>query len=127
MLIPGGCTASLAGQLPGAGNFVGVLGYLAILVGLVSCAVVYGLWTLQEWGRSLAYWLYLAFIPLGLLAIFPPFAGPTITAGNTVFQLVTITIDLFIIAYLAKSEIIRLYSLFGTQEPPSFSERRDPF
>lgn len=127
MLVPVGCAASLVGQAPGIGGFVGILGYLFTLLGLVSCAVVYGLWTLQDWGRSLAYWLYLASIPLGLIAIFPPLAGAKVTAGNTVLQLVTIAIDLFIIVYLSKPNVIQLFSPSAAQDTGDFSQKREPY
>lgn len=127
MLVPIGCTASLMGQTPGVSGFVGILGYLFTLVGLLSCAAVYGLWTLQEWGRSLAYWLYLASIPLGLIAIFPPLAGPKATVGNTVYQLVTIAIDLLILVYLSKHEVIELFSQSTSPKAEVFSDRKEPY
>ena len=55
ILVPTGCTISLFSQVQGVGVFASILGYVTISVGLLSCASVYGLWTLQEWGRSLAY------------------------------------------------------------------------
>lgn len=110
MFVPVGSTATLVGQAPGVGGFISILGYLFSLLGLLSCAVVYGLWTLQDWGRSLAYWLYLVSVPLGVIAIFPPLAGQTATAGNTVFQLVGVAIDLFIIVYLTKPQVKELFA-----------------
>lgn len=127
MLVPVGCTATLIGQAPGLGGFTAILGYLGTLFGLLSCAVVYGLWTFQEWGRSLAYWLYLASVPLGVIAIFPPLAGPTATAGNTVFQLVTIAIDLFIIVYLATPQVKELFAGSDSSAFASAGDRKEPY
>ena len=127
MLIPAGCTITLLGQVPGVGGFASMVGYLSSLLGLLSCAVVYGLWTLQEWGRSLAYWLYVASIPLGVIAIFPPLAGPKATAGNTVFQLVSIAIDLIVVAYLSKQQVKDLFSGSNVSTFSPVANRREPF
>lgn len=110
MALPVGCTMTLAGQVPGVPPTASLLGVLFTLVGIVSCAAVYGLWTFQDWGRSLAFWLYLVGVPLGLIAIFPPMAGPKVTPGNTAFQLVGIALDLVVMNYLCKPEVRRLFS-----------------
>lgn len=127
MLIPAGCTITLLGQVPGLGGFASMLGYLSSLLGLLSCAVVYGLWTLQEWGRSLAFWLYVLSIPLGVIAVFPPLAGPQATAGNTVFQLVSIAIDLIVVAYLSKQQVKDLFSGSNASTVSTIARRREPF
>lgn len=127
MLVPAGCTITLLGQVPGVGGFASILGYMSSLLGLLSCAVVYGLWTLQEWGRSLAFWLFAVSIPLGIIAIFPPLAGPKATAGNTVFQLVSIAIDLLIVAYLTKQQVKELFSSVTSSKFSTATNRREPF
>jgi len=127
MLVPVGCTATLVGQAPGVGGFTSTLGYLFSLLGLLSCAVVYGLWTLQDWGRSLAYWLYLVSVPLGVIAIFPPLAGQTTSAGNTVFQLVGVAIDLFIVVYLAKPQVKELFCGSTSSAFASLENRSERF
>ena len=127
MLVPAGCTITLLSQVPGVGGFAIILGYLSSLIGLLACAVVYGLWTLQEWGRALAFWLYVVSIPLGVIAIFPPLAGPKITAGNTVFQLVSMAIDLLIVAYLTKQQVKELFSGTSPNAYSAIGNRREPF
>jgi hypothetical protein len=127
MLIPAGCTITLLGQVPGIGGFASIFGYFSSLLGLLSCAVVYGLWTLQEWGRSLAYWFYIVSIPLGVIAIFPPLAGQKATAGNAVFQLVSIAIDLIVVAYLSKQQIKDLFSGSNVSTFSTVANRREPF
>lgn len=109
MLVPAGCTVTLLGSAPGVGGSGVLIGYVSTLLGLLSCAIVYGLWTLQAWGRSFASWLYLASIPLGVVFIFPPLAGPRMTAGNTIFQMVSIAVDLFIVAYLSRPDVKALF------------------
>ena len=126
MLIPAGCTITLFSQVPGVGGFAAMLGYVSSLLGLLSCAVVYGLWTLQEWGRSLAYWLYVVSIPLGVIAIFPPLAGPTATAGNTIFQLVAIAVDLLIVIYLTKQQVRDLFTGATSSTFSAVGNRREP-
>lgn len=125
ILLPAGCAAGLFGQVQGVGIIASILSSVFILVGLLSCSVVYGLWTLQEWGRSLAYWLYLISVPLGFLAIFPPMAGPKISAGNTIFQLVGIAVDLTIILYLMKPEVKGLFSQKETSKFASDTSRKN--
>ena len=72
-------------------------------------AAVYGLWILKSWGLRLAFWLYVLYIPLGFLSIFPILPGTEMSTANTVFQLVFIGIDVLIIVYLNKLEIALLY------------------
>lgn len=72
-------------------------------------AAAYGLWTLQRWGRRLAFWLYVLAIPLGIAVIFPILPGSEYSTGNTVFQLFFVGIDVAILCYLSRLKIEILY------------------
>lgn len=118
LLIPAGCTSSLLGGLPQQGSLFAFMGFAFTLIGLLSLAVVYGLWTLQKWGRSLAFWLYLVSIPLGVLATFIPMDGYMRTPGNVITQIIGIAIDLVVISYLTRRDV---KALFDEEETSSFS------
>lgn len=95
----------MVGGMPGIGALPVFVGIIATILGFLLLASVYGLWTIQQWGRSLSFWIYIVEIPLGVLMIFPVFSGMPMNAGNTLLQLVGIAIDLVVIAYLASPEI----------------------
>lgn len=118
MLIPAGCTTSLISGVPGVSGFYGLLGYAFLILGVLSLAVVYGLWTLQEWGRSLAFWLALASIPLGVIAAFIPPDGLGRTPGSVVTQIIGIVINLVIISYVTRRDV---KEIFQPQDTSSFS------
>lgn len=103
----------LAAVLIGSADFSGA-GFFVAAFGVLLLASAYGLWTLQPWGRACAWWLYAAFIPIGLLAIFQ-----RMSAGNTLLQLLGIAIDIAVLVYLGKPEV----------ESGSFAdyERREPY
>ncbi len=124
-MVPVGCTAAFLGGLPG-GEAFSVVGLLISALGVFLLASAYGLWTLQSWGRAYTWWLYLACIPLGLIAIFPVFPGQRMSTGNTVLQLTGIAIDIVVLVYLGKREVVALFESTETEE--SFEEyaRREP-
>jgi hypothetical protein len=125
--IPIGCTSAFVSGLPGAGPLFVLFGLAIMAMGVLLLASAYGLWTMQPWGCTLAWWIYLASIPLGVLAIFPIFPGQQMTGGNTVLQLIGIGIDLAVIAYLSDSELRALFRTNGATSE-SFEEyvRREP-
>src|SRR5437667_1413229 len=79
--LPVGCTAAFVSQVPGTSLFLSVAGMVVALFGVLLLAGAYGLWTLQEWGRSLTFWLCAISIPLGLISIFPVWPDQQMTAG----------------------------------------------
>jgi uncharacterized membrane protein (DUF2068 family) len=97
--------AGLAAILIGATVPSGV-GFAIAALGALLLAAAYGLWTLQPWGRAYAWWLYAACIPLGVLAIFQQ-----MSAGNALFQVLGIAIDIVVLVYLGKPELQRLFGL----------------
>lgn len=124
LLIPAGCTSSLLSGLPTNGGLFALIGFAFTLIGLLSLAVVYGLWTLQKWGRSLAFWLYLVSIPLGVLATFIPLDGSTRTPGNVITQIIGIAIDLVIISYLTRRDVKEFFDEEGTSSFSSWANRQ---
>src|SRR5688500_11785197 len=109
--VPIGCSLSFLAGVPEAAA-LSVVGMLICALGVLFLASVYGLWTLQPWGRTFSWWLYLACIPLGLAAIFPMFPGQQMSVGNTLLQLLGIGIDVAVLFYLAKPTV---RALFGSQ------------
>ena len=81
-----------------------ILGFAMLLLGILAFAAVYGLWALVSWGHSLARVIYIASIPLGLVALLADR-----TVGNVVVQLVGIALAIWILVYLAKPEIKGLF------------------
>jgi hypothetical protein len=123
--IPIGCTAAFLGGLPGGGAF-SLVGALVFALGVLLLASAYGLWTLQPWGRTYTWWLYLACIPLGLMAIFGVLPGQTMSTANTILQLVGIAIEIVVLVYLSKPEVAGLFeSAEGQGSYPEFV-RREP-
>lgn len=89
------------GQTPEAPALASLFGLLLMVLGFLFVASAYGLWTVQDWGRAFASWIYAASIPLGILAMFPIFPSQRPSLGNALLQLAGIAIDVIIIAYLA--------------------------
>jgi uncharacterized membrane protein (DUF2068 family) len=113
--------AGFAAILIGAAVPSGV-GFLVAALGALLLAAAYGLWTLQPWGRSYAWWLYAACIPLGVLAIFQ-----RLSVGNAFLQVLGIAIDVAVVVYLGKAEVQRVFGV--AREAGSFGdyERREPY
>jgi uncharacterized membrane protein (DUF2068 family) len=106
----GGIGLLLASALPGMSLWYTSGGLALEAYGAFVLASVYGLWSLQAWGRSATQWLYLISIPLGVIAIFPIFPGSEMSASNTLFQVVAIAISLLVLWYLSRSRIRDLYA-----------------
>ena len=98
----------LASAIPNIPAWIYMLSVVFVLFGVLLLASVYGLWSLQSWGRSLTFWLYIISIPLGIISIFPIFPSSKMSAGNTLFQLFGIGVDIAVIIYLKKDEIQNL-------------------
>lgn len=92
------------------GNLYFMLGGLLFSVlGIFLLASVYGLWTLQEWGRRLTIWLSVISIVLGLISVFPIWPNQNITLSNTLLQVIGIAICIVIIRYLSRDHIKVLF------------------
>ena len=122
--LPMGCTVAFVG-LPGASVMV-LVGSLLASLAVFMLAAAYALWTLQAWGRAYTWWLYLACIPLGLMAIFPVFPGQQMSAGNTALQVIGIAIDLAVLVYLSRPEIKALFKADARERWSEQFVRREP-
>jgi hypothetical protein len=111
---PIGCTTVLVSGVPGTGPLVSIIGFMITAVGILLLASAYGLWTIQSWGRKFSWWLYAVSIPLGAILIFPILPGEHMSSGNTVFQLLCIALDVAIILYLDKREVVGLFEPSGS-------------
>lgn len=89
-------------------------GLLLSALGIFMLASVYGLWSLQEWGRKLTLWLSAISIVLGVVAIFPIWPKQQFTMANTILQFFGIGICVLIITYLSKTPI---KGLFENEQP----------
>ena len=99
-----------SGSLPKGQGFLMGIGGLLMALGVLLLASVYGLWSLQEWGRKLTIWLYIISAVLGIIVIFPILPKHEFTIGNTILQLVGIGVDILIVSYLSKSHIKTLFN-----------------
>jgi Predicted membrane protein (DUF2127) len=124
--LPVGCTATFVSQVPGASLFFSFAGMVVALFGVLLLSAAYGLWTLQEWGRSLTFWLCAISIPLGLISIFPVWPGQQMTAGNTFVQLVGAAVNAAIVYYLMTPHVRALFGGTATRDHQSNEERREP-
>lgn len=106
---PIGCTASLVSGMPNVDMFVSISGFIITAFGILLLASAYGLWTIQPWGRKFSWVLYAVSIPLGVILIFPILPGQHMSSGNTIFQILSIVLDVAIVLYLGKREVIRLF------------------
>lgn len=108
----GGGLVLIASAIPGIPLWVPAFGLISILVAVFLMAAVYGLWTLQEWGFRFALIIYCISIPLGVVAIFPLLPGAQFSIGNTLFQLLGVGIDVFVLWYLTGPNValLRVYN-----------------
>ena len=111
ILFPSGLFLLFAGQISGStGLILTLYGVLASALGVVLFASVFGLSSLQEWGRQSIFWVSLISFPLGIVAIFPVLPEQEFTTGNTVLQLVGIGVSLLILRYLTRPHVKALFS-----------------
>jgi uncharacterized membrane protein (DUF2068 family) len=117
MALPVGCTATMVSQLPGTSALLSLVSFAAVAVGILLLAAAYGLWTIQPWGRALAWWVYVVSIPLGVLAMLGLFPGQETSNANTLFQGLGIAIDFACVIYLGRPEVVGIF------DPESVVER----
>lgn len=123
---PIGCTGILVSGAPGAGAQFSIVSFLVTAVGILLLASAYGLWTIQPWGRSFSWWLYVISIPLGALSIFGVFPGQRMSEGNTIFQLVGMAVDCVIIWYLGNHDLVVLFERGHSASDLAEYSRREP-
>lgn len=99
----------LVGQTTGSSGLFISAGVFSCGFGVLALTSVYGLWSLQKWGKKLATGIFYAFIPLGIISIFPIWPKQEFTVANTVLQLIGIGISLLIIWYLSRPHICILF------------------
>jgi len=104
-----GSLGILVASKPSMPSILLPLAALLSLVGVLDIAIAYGLWTFQSWGHRTARWTYIAFVPLGILAIFPIFPEQQMSLGNTIYQLFFAALHLVIVIYLSKPSLSCLY------------------
>jgi hypothetical protein len=95
--------AAMAGR--DRAGWIGLLGMGVLAVGIALAAVAYGLWTRQPWAPKLTLYTYWVSAGLGVIALLYDR-----TAGNIALQVVGIVIDLIVIRYIRKPEVIALYT-----------------
>jgi Predicted membrane protein (DUF2127). len=76
----------------------------SIATGVLELLAYYGLWNFKKWGYPLAKYLYFLYIPLGIIMILVD-SSP----ANIVIQLAYATISAFIVIYLLKPEVEKMY------------------
>lgn len=109
MFLPVGCMATVATGIPEMPQYTGLIGLFYLGFGLLLAATVYGLWTLQDWGRVVTIWLNIVCLPMAVLAIFGLFPYAKVSLGNTVFNLIYIALAIWMIKYLRSEDIHILF------------------
>lgn len=108
--LPVGLLLLIASQAPGSSSLYMAGGVFMCVLGVFMLAAVYGLWSLQEWGRALSLWLSGISAILGVISIFPIWPHQQFSVSNAVLQLVGIGICAIIVKYLSKQHIKSLFS-----------------
>jgi uncharacterized membrane protein YesL len=89
-----------------------MMGTVFMALGVFLLVAMYGLWSIQTWGLSVAKWIYVVSIPLGVISIFPIFPiypDSEMTTGNTILQLIGIGLAAYITYYLSRPKVVSLY------------------
>lgn len=107
--LPVGFLLLLVSQVPDSSILHTAGGIFMCVLGVFMLASVYGLWSLQEWGRVLSLWLSAISIVLGGISIFPIWPNQLFTLANAVLQIVGIGICALIITYLSRQHIKGLF------------------
>ncbi len=105
-----GAVILLFSSIPDMPAWLTVVSLISTLLGITLLASIYGLWTLQSWGGSLTYWIYMLSIPLAIISIFPIYPDSEFTIGNTILQLCGIAVAIFVLIYIKKPEIQALFT-----------------
>ncbi|WP_419769981.1 MAG: hypothetical protein ACNI3C_11680 [Candidatus Marinarcus sp.] len=104
-----GLLMMLSSAVPSMDMWITLISVLLVVLGVFLLAATYGLWSLQTWGLNITKWLYIISIPMGILSIFPIYPHSEMTTANTVLQLLGIALDIFIIYYVLKPNVVALY------------------
>jgi hypothetical protein len=81
--------------------FLGVVGAVIIILGIVGLAIAWGLWTLRPWARIVAIILAILGILISVGGVVSALAGVTAGWGSLVF----LAIDLLILWYLMRADV----------------------
>lgn len=111
LLSVAGIIMLFASSIPEMPLLITLFGIVFTVFGVVSLAAMYGLFSIQTWGLILSKWLYVIYIPLGFISIFPIYPDSEMTTANTVLQLVGIALAVLIINYFRKPKIVDLYQV----------------
>lgn len=98
----------MIGFLAGVGvNDMGVLfiGLITSIFGTLFLALTYGLWMLTDWGHRYTKMAYIVSIPITLISLITDFS-----ATSLVSSIISISICVWVIVYLAKPNIRQLFS-----------------
>lgn len=107
VLLPVGCLASMAPDVPGASPYAGALGFLITILGGAMLAGAYGLWTLEPWGRQFNIGLAVICIPFCLMTLAGIALTDNVTAGDRAAATVEILLAFAIWRYLASDTVKR--------------------
>ena len=125
-IMPLGCTGLMLSQAPGAGAYLTILSLIVFATSALLISASYGLWTFQEWGRNLFRWMCIASIPLGLISIFPVWPGQRMSLGNAILQIAGIVLNVVMIQYLTRPDVVERYSGAPAPGPDRVHDRREP-
>nr|WP_314901525.1 hypothetical protein [uncultured Deefgea sp.] len=123
MAIPLGCTGAAVGAVPGVDAGLEPLGYLLMVMGLLSLAEAYGVWTLQSWGRFLAQFNSVISI---LIVFFSVLGMGGVFTSTKLTYFITVLISGWVLYYMSRDDI---KPLFEEQEDDDFGGpmgRREP-
>jgi uncharacterized membrane protein (DUF2068 family) len=109
-LLLGGAGSLAGGAIIGSGGLAG-LGAVLLILGLVSFAVAYGLWTGRGWAWTVALILSIISVIIN---------GVSIAFGNY-GSIVGLIIALIIIYYLTRPHVKAFFGKGGTTMPPPSS------
>lgn len=79
------------------------VGIISIILALLSLAAGIGLWTIQSWGRALAFTLVLICMALMVVGLAGALAGPNIVLAMR--RTVVIFVDALILWYLTRANV----------------------
>lgn len=113
-------------QAPGVGAYLAVLSLIVFATGALLISACDGLWTFQEWGRNLFRWRCIVSIPLGLISIFPVWPGQRMSLGNALLQIAGIVLNVVMIQYLTRPDVVERYSGATAPNPDRLHDRREP-